>query len=154
MPGIDTDLTAMRAKVQAGNTSASQGTSAASALQTIKGRPTRPSLSCEHTPPESFRPGKPLSLTLLTSPSAAGVVPASVRLMYRHVTQAERWTSVETTSAGGRYTGTIPAEYTNSEYPLEYYFVLEDGKGAAWMFPGFNSTLSNQPYFAVYKRNL
>ena len=144
----------MKAKVQAGNTSASQATSAARAIQAINGRPTRPSLSCEHTPPEGFHPGKPLSLSLAASPSAAGVVPASVRLMYRHVNQAERWNSVETSSGAGRNTGTIPAEYTDSEYPLEYYFVLEDGKGAAWMFPGFNRTLSNQPYFAVYKRNL
>lgn len=154
LPGIDTDLAAMKAKVQAGNTSASQGRTAAGALQTVKARPNRPSIPCEHAPQKSFRPGQPLSLTLLTPPSAAGVVPASVRLMYRHVNQAERWNSVETSSTGGRYTGNIPAEYTNSEYALEYYFVVEDGKGAPRMFPGFNRSFSNQPYFAVYKRNL
>ena len=31
-------------------------------------------------------------------------------------------------------------------------FELEDGTGAQWMYPGFNETLSNQPYFAVCKR--
>lgn len=152
LPGIDTDLAAMKSKVQSGNQSASQRTTAA--VQAVTGRPTRPSIPCAHTPSESFHPGQPLSLTLVTSPSGSGPAPASVRLLYRHVNQAERWTSVETRSAAGRYTGTIPADYTNSEYPLEYYFVLEDGKGTAWMFPGFNRTLSNQPYFAVCKRNL
>ncbi len=35
---------------------------------------------------------------------------------------------------------------------LEYYFELSNGT-AAWMYPAFEKSLSNQPYFAVYKRN-
>jgi hypothetical protein len=54
----------------------------------------------------------------------------------------------------GRSTGTIPAEYTQSEYPLQYYFELQDGKAAAWMYPGFNKTFSNQPYFALIRKRL
>jgi hypothetical protein len=38
-----------------------------------------------------------------------------------------------------------------SDYPLQYYFELQDGKNSAWLYPGFNKTQSNQPYFAVYK---
>jgi hypothetical protein len=53
----------------------------------------------------------------------------------------------------GRFSGAIPAEYTNSEYPLEYYFELKDQRGSAWLYAGFNKTLSNQPYFAVYRRS-
>ena len=151
LPGIDTDLAAMKTRVQAGGASGLQDKLAAGVIQAINDRPNRPSIPCTHTPPETFHPGQPLSVTLATSPSAAA--PASVRLWYRHVNQAERWTSVETDSAGGRYTAAIPALYTNSPYALEYYFVLEDGKGAAWMFPGFNRTLSNQPYFAVCRRS-
>jgi hypothetical protein len=52
----------------------------------------------------------------------------------------------------GNFSCVIPAEYTNSEYPLQYYFELNDEKGSAWLYPGFNETLSSQPYFAVYKR--
>jgi len=52
----------------------------------------------------------------------------------------------------GRYTGAIPAGYTDSRYALQYYFELRDKTGTAWMFPGFNETLSSQPYFTVSRR--
>ena len=50
---------------------------------------------------------------------------------------------------GNRGTATIPGEYTNSPYPLEYYFELHNGAGQAWLYPGFDATLANQPYFVV-----
>ena len=31
----------------------------------------------------------------------------------------------------------IPADYTNSPYPLEYFFVCRDAKNRAWLHPGF-----------------
>lgn len=151
LPGIDADLAAMKAKVESGNP-ASSGVPA-ELIQKITGRPKRPDIPCVHRPAKSFDPGQPLSLVLSTSPSSAGFIAASVRLCYRHVNQAERWMSLEASRDGSLYTGTIPGEYTNSEYPLEYYFVLEDGKGTAWMSPGFNATLSSQPYFAVSRRS-
>jgi hypothetical protein len=62
--------------------------------------------------------------------------------------------SAEMNHDAGRYTGTIPAEYTQSEYPLQYYFELQYRKGAASMYPGFNKTFSNQPYFAVSRKSV
>ncbi|HEX4286380.1 MAG TPA: hypothetical protein VHZ28_14905 [Terracidiphilus sp.] len=150
LSGIDTDLAAMQAKVQAASTSSSPAGRAADAVLIATGRPNRPSVPCTHVPPQSFRPGQPLQLDL--SFSQENSAPARGRLFYRHVDQAERWTSVEAKRESGRYTAAIPAEYTQSDFPLQYYFVLEDGKGAAWMHPGFNQTLSNQPYFAIDKR--
>ena len=45
---------------------------------------------------------------------------------------------------------TIPAAYADSDYPLQYYFELREGdKGQAWLYPGFNATLTNQPYFVI-----
>ena len=76
----------------------------------------------------------------------------SVRLCYRHVNQAERWKTIDATRDQGAYTAAIPGEYTESKFALEYYFELEDGKGVQWMYPGFNKSFSNQPYFAVCKR--
>jgi hypothetical protein len=52
---------------------------------------------------------------------------------------------------GRSYKATIPADYTRSAFPLEYYFELRRER-QAWMAPGFNATWSNQPYFAVWKR--
>ena len=39
--------------------------------------------------------------------------------------------------------------YTDAPYPLQYYFVLTDAAGRAWMYPGFTSDLSNQPYVVL-----
>ena len=106
-----------------------------------------------HTPPESFRPGQPLALSLSISQTVEIASPMVVRLFYRHVDQAERWMSIEADSANNRYTASITGDYTQSDFPLQYYFVLEDEKSSAWMYPGFNKTLSNQPYFAIAKRS-
>lgn len=37
----------------------------------------------------------------------------------------------------------------NSRYPLMYFFELRAGVGRAWLYPGFEADLSNQPYFVV-----
>ena len=73
-------------------------------------------------------------------------------MFFRHVDQAERWTSIVMVGDLERCTATIPAEYTKSDFGLQYYFHLEDERGVATMYPGFNKTLSNQPYFVVCKR--
>jgi hypothetical protein len=71
------------------------------------------------------------------------------RVYYRHVTQAERYESAEMQLRDGRYRATIPGAYTDSPYPLEYYFELKQGQDAAWLYPGFTADLTNQPYFVV-----
>jgi hypothetical protein len=75
----------------------------------------------------------------------------SARLHYRHVNQAERWQSMPMTRSAQGFMAAIPAGYTDSPFPLQYYFELSRS-GAAWLYPGFNATLSNQPYYAVWKR--
>src|SRR5579872_2939680 len=148
LAGIDTDITAMQAKVQAGAAPIADdhGTQA---IRAATGRRQRPFVACTHTPPASFHPGQSVALSLDVS---GGGLLAAVHLFYRHVDQAERWTSVEASRENGRYIASIPAEYTQSDFSLEYYFVLEDRNGSKWMFPGFNRTLSNQPYFAIDQR--
>ena len=76
----------------------------------------------------------------------------SVQLFYRHVNHGERWRSTAMSEEGDTMRAAIPGTYTNSPYPLQYYFVLQNGT-QAWLHPGFNATLSNQPYFAVWKRS-
>jgi hypothetical protein len=48
----------------------------------------------------------------------------------------------------GGYHATIAGDYTNSPYPLGYYFELK-GDGSAWLYPGFRPDLANQPYFVI-----
>jgi hypothetical protein len=52
----------------------------------------------------------------------------------------------------GTHTAAIPAAYTDSPYPLQYYFELHTATSAT-LHPAFNPTLSNQPYFAVHLRS-
>jgi hypothetical protein len=48
----------------------------------------------------------------------------------------------------GRWRQAIPGEYTKSQFPLLYYFELHGGDHA-WLYPGLEADLSNQPYFVL-----
>jgi hypothetical protein len=151
LAGIDADLSAMEDKLKAAPDAKKSAGSVARAIAAATGRPNRPSVPCTHTPPQSFDPGRPLPLVLRVAAGGAEA-PTAARLYYRHVDQAERWVSAEMAAAGAVYTAAIPGEYTQSPFPLEYYFELMRGSEAAWLFPAFNRTLSNQPYYAVSMR--
>ena len=148
--GIDRDLAAMQAKLQNPVAPPGSAENAEGATKAAVGKPSRPSLACEHQPPASFHPGQPLPLSLGVAVTTES--PTGVQLYYRHVNQAERWRSTEMQRNQEGYAGAIPADYTNSVYPLQYYFVLQR-KEAAWLYPGFNATLSNQPYYAIATRS-
>jgi hypothetical protein len=67
------------------------------------------------------------------------------------VNQAERFASVEMDARGNLYRASIAADYTDSPYPLQYYFEFKEGPEKAWLYPGFASDLANQPYFVVQR---
>jgi hypothetical protein len=94
-----------------------------------------------HVPSAAFRPGQPLPVSLAASATNA-------MLHYRHAMQAESWQSLPLAMEAGSFQGAIPAAYTASPYPLEYYFELADGSNR-WLAPGFAPSLDNQPYFLV-----
>ena len=151
LSGIDRDLGAMRDKVAMGTLVVGIGpNNIERSIQAATGRSIRPSIDCVHTPPTSFHPGQPLPLALVASGQDGA---DSVHLYYRHVNQGERWVSVAMQRSQNGYKAAIPGEYTNSVYPLQYYFVLRRGADAAWFFPSFNASLSNQPYYAIAKRS-
>jgi hypothetical protein len=68
---------------------------------------------------------------------------------YRHVNQAESYETAPMVRDGNALTAEIPGRYSDSPYPLQYYFELRRDAGAAWLYPGFAADLSNQPYFVV-----
>jgi hypothetical protein len=70
-------------------------------------------------------------------------------MYYRHVTHEERYQAADMEALGNRYRATIPAAYTGSPYPLQYYFELKADPATAWLYPGFSAGLANQPYFVV-----
>ncbi|HEX4028051.1 MAG TPA: hypothetical protein VHX18_10550 [Rhizomicrobium sp.] len=141
LAAIDADLAAMKSVV-----AAQPGDDAGAAfLPAITQPPQRLMTQAHHVPSEHFAPGADLPVVL------SGAGDASVRLFYRHVNQGERWLSLTMSQEGDSFRAAIPGAYTNSPYPLQYYFVLQSGTQTA-LYPGLNITLSSQPYFAVWKR--
>ena len=93
-----------------------------------------------------FRPGERISLEIAAEPGSRLV---SAVLHYRHVDQSAAYHTAEMSAHGDRFRAEIPGQYTDSPYPMLYYFELRDTRGAAWIYPGFNAELANQPYFIV-----
>jgi len=144
LPAIDADI-ALLAKQ--GESPHQSERDASKAIQAALGRPSRNPPACNHVPVAPFHAGQPVGIALTVAKSSA---PFSARLYYRRVTQAERYQSVDMEFKDGGYYATIAGDYTNSPYPLEYYFELK-GEGSAWLYPGFKPDLANQPYFLIRK---
>ncbi len=148
IPGIDGDLGDMEKRLAEENAAISHLSSDPAmmrrAIQKVLARPQRPSLSGQHTPPAQFDPGKPLELSVSFGQSDS----RKVSLLYRHADQSQRWRAEEMQLRDRQYRSVIPADYTQSPYPLLYYFEVHEAGGSA-IFPGFNPDLSNQPYFLV-----
>jgi hypothetical protein len=50
-------------------------------------------------------------------------------------------------SAGRLWRGAVPAEYTTSPYPLQYYFEVKEAAESSALYPGLGRQLTDQPYF-------
>jgi hypothetical protein len=141
IPEIEKDVAALE-QYFAGANVASTGVNAVPLLAPRK----RPGFAAKHTPAQAFHPGDELALSLQVADPVAEAV-----LWYRHVTHAERWLSKPMVRNGQIFTAAIPGSYTQSPFPLQYYFELRSQADATF-HPALNATLSNQPYFAVYRR--
>ena len=141
LAAIDADLSAM-AKV-VGSAASHQGAIGGHGALVTKPA-ARPVAAVRHLAPEHFTSGGDLPLVMRAKAEGA-------ELFYRHVNHGERWRSVAMSPSGDDMRAAIPGDYTRSPFPLQYYFVLRN-EAQAWMYPGFNATWSNQPYYAVWKR--
>jgi hypothetical protein len=157
LPAIDADMAALEAYIVKNFTERAPRESPANAvLQRALNPSPRPTIAVEHTPPWAFYPGSELALTVYPGSELilAVATPPSVTeaiLWCRHVNHGERWLSVPMQRTTIAHTAAIPAAYTDSPYPLQYYFELHTATGAT-LHPAFNPTLSNQPYYAVHVR--
>lgn len=79
----------------------------------------------------TYRPGEPVTIEARAE--------APLILHYRHVNQSEPWEAIELKGQA-----TIPAEYTKSEYPLQYYF---ESDGA--LHPGLAKDFTRAPYYVI-----
>jgi hypothetical protein len=145
LPALDEDIDFMRKILEqtpAGKIS--QQDNIRLAIQETLGRPKRGSAICHHKQPKHFKAGESLDLELSTEKPNL-----SIKLYFRHVNQAERFKTMEMQRTGNSFRATVPADYTNSQYPLQYYFELREKPERAWFFPGLSSKLSQQPYFVI-----
>lgn len=151
LPSIERDLAKLEAEAEEKAAVARSGDSAptwhdATSRAGFLPLPQQSRPRCRHLPPASLCPGEPLTIRLAVE---TGYRLAKVRLHYRHVNQSDAYEIVDMAPQGGRFEATIPSEYTKSPYPLLYFFELHDPAGRAWMAPGLNPDLSNQPYLIV-----
>ena len=147
LPAIDRDIAEMEkrlARAKSGSVSKQSSARVAQAVREALASSRHAAAACRHTAPPRFRPGEPLAIELSLDKGSAEMV----RLHYRRVNQAESWQSADMPGRDNRYRAVIPGDYTQSPYPLQYYFELREGPHA-WLYPGFETTLSNQPYIVV-----
>jgi hypothetical protein len=142
LPAMDADIATIAAKLESAADGASQPKVAA-AIRDALGHPQARALDCKHAQPARFRRGQPIQLSL-----AVEGKPSSVVLYYRHVNQAERFSHLGMEESAGEYQGSIPAPYTESPYPLEYYFEVKF-ESRAYLYPGLGAQRTSQPYFVL-----
>jgi hypothetical protein len=143
LPAIDEDLNEMEGMLRE-KTGESEGFPTApgsSSGSWLKSRPPIP--PCEHQVPGGFETGQPLDLVLTSG--SPGI--KTVRLHYRHVNQVEAYQITPMSGNSGIWQYRIPGDFLDSDYPLMYFFELLDDAGHAWIYPGFQQDLANQPYF-------
>jgi hypothetical protein len=145
LAAIDKDIAELARRLETAPAGSPQP-SVAAAIREASARPQRRVPAVQHKPAASFHPGQPFEVALSLGESASGI-----NLYYRHVDQAERYTIAPMQASGREYRATIPGTYTDSEYPLEYYFEIKESNATASLYPGFSATLTNQPYFVVRK---
>jgi hypothetical protein len=141
LPAIDADIALLEKQLSAATPSNNPKVEAA--IAEALGRPQRPAIAVRHRPPERFQRRQPVELAL------SGPVLTSAVLYYRHVNQAERWQSIPMNRGGDTYIATIPSAYTDSPYPLQYYFELKSAPDRSCLHPGFPDDLAGQPYYVV-----
>ena len=71
-------------------------------------------------------------------------------LHYRQVNQSIKWEKIKLNKAAKNFTANIPASYTKTPFPIQYYFEFIDNKISSFA-PGFTKNLSNQPYYILRK---
>ena len=145
LPAIDQDLNVMEQMLQEklGASGAFPESPSPASTTWLQIHPPVP--PCEHRVADSFVPGQPFDILLNSGSSMV----RSVKLHYRHVNQVEAYTIEAMTKKGRSWHGTIPGGFTDSAYPLMYYFELQDDRGHAWLYPGFQADMANQPYYTI-----
>jgi hypothetical protein len=143
LPEMQAELLDLEAMRGGGKTESVQpGPAVDAAVAALKARrPTRAE-PLGISAPATFAAGDPFPISVSTGADAAPV------LHYRHVNQAERWKSLPMERQGAAFAAEIPADYTRSDFHLQYFISLTR-QGQAVLVPGLEKNLANEPYFTA-----
>lgn len=97
-----------------------------------------------HIPPKKFIQNKKISLTcsLKFTNNIIGY------LHYRQVNQSINWKKIKLNKKFNNFSANIPAPYTKTPFPIQYYFEFTDENVSSFS-PGLTMNLSNQPYYLL-----
>jgi hypothetical protein len=144
LPAIDKDINLLAFKLDGIKPNQPSASVALIIREVLSGSARREALAYRVTPLAQFVRGEPMEIDLTFD------VPVTlVNLYYRHLNQAERFRVAVMNGRERHYKATIPATYTDSAYPLQYYFEVGTGSGKKLMCPGFSKELTNQPYIVI-----
>lgn len=145
LPAMDEDIAFIEKKLeQFTSTPVSDNVTVSALIKETLSRPARVEINCHHNKPANFSNNQPINIEL-----SFERIPKTGRFYYRHLNQGERYQAVDMQMQGKNFQANIPAAYTNTKYPIEYYFEVVEVPQSVTLFPGFNPQLSNQPYFVV-----
>jgi hypothetical protein len=100
----------------------------------------------EHRPAGKFRRGEAV---VIEASAARGPTLKTVRIRFRRVNQGESWQSSEMEHESTHYRAEIPGSYSDSAYPLQYYFECTPNSGRPWFYPDLRARWQGQPYFVI-----
>ena len=151
IPAIDADIDDMKqelAKAQEKGDKAGNLKSISQAIRIVETSARRAVADCLHEPAELFQPGDPMEIKVTLEAGEAD----EVHLYYRHVNQAVNWQVTTMKRDGENYVAIIPGHYTQTRYPLEYYFAIDMGQKGIALYPGLDENLANMPYYVVRQK--
>ncbi len=155
IPSMDFDIANMKdvlekaIEADAGNNNRSvENKSIKAAIETVESPPQRTTIDCKHQASELFKPGEAMQIKL----TAADKNIRNIYLFYRHVNQAVDWRRTTMKQNGDQFQSVIPAEYTDTRYPMSYYFAVDLGDAGIAIYPGLDQNLAGMPYYVVRQK--
>jgi hypothetical protein len=100
----------------------------------------------EHRPPAKFRRGETVSIEAVIR---QGTTLKTVQIRFRRINQGESWQSTDMEQGAKHYRAEIPGTYSDSPYPLQYYFDCTPNSGRPWFYPNLTVRWQGQPYFVI-----
>jgi len=104
----------------------------------------RPSAALSGEYPQRYTRGKALTIAVRNPLKAT-----TATLHFRHVHQGEIWAKTAMMPDAQGFSATLPAAFTASNYPIQFYVVFESGEGPI-LAPGLGNDLAGQPYVVIH----